>query len=465
MSAQVRTITRTARKFAARSHAVPILQVYALALLIIPSNIVVRAFGAGGYAAGLVGMFAFAALLATILLGFHDPLRHPHPVRGVLCLMWVVSLTSYVLMDRRTLSWAQAAAADRFLIQLAVVTGVALIAAEFLTSLDDVRRVLRAVCWGGAFCGAVATLQFWLSLDLAPYLRMLPGFSENLELSALGSRAALNRAAGTAISPIELGVAAAMLLPLAIYLGIHDTARKPWKRWTPVLFIALAIPTSVSRSAVLAVVAALLVLVIVLPARQRVVALCTLPLAVAAVFMTARGLIGTLTAFFTAGTSDASVATRVDDYPMVERLVHEKPWFGHGGGTYMHANLLEVLDNQYLKTAIELGLVGLAAFVAFLVLPFVAALAAMRRTTDTELRLLCGALAGSCVAATVGSLTFDSLSFPMYFGLHALVIGLVGTGCRLAAPNGFSAAAPVRARALAAHGPVVPHKTAWRVRG
>ena len=55
--------------------------------------------------------------------------------------------------------------------------------------------------------------------------------------------------------------------------------------------------------------------------------------------MSAPGLIGTLTSFFEAGTSDDSVMARVYDYPEVERLVHEAPWFGHGGGTYMPENL------------------------------------------------------------------------------------------------------------------------------
>ena len=441
------------------------LQLYALALLVIPSNTVIAAVGAGGYPASLMGMFAFAALLAAILLGFHDPLRHRHPVRNVLCLLWIASLVSYVLMDRRTLTIAQDAAADRFLIQLAVVTGVALVAAECLTSLQEVRRVLRVLCWGGAFCGVVATLQFWISLDLTPYLRMLPGFSENLELNGINTRAALNRAAGTALTPIELGVAAGMLLPLAVYMAIYDSPRTRWKRWAPVGLIALAIPTSVSRSAILAVVAALLVLVVAMPARQRVVALCAVPAALVAVFMTAPGVISTLTSFFAAGTRDASVATRVDDYPLVERLVREAPWFGSGGGTYLPGNALDILDNQYLKTAIELGLFGLAAFVAFLVLPIVAALAARRRSADPELRLLCGALAGSCLAATVCSFTFDSLSFPMYFNLHALLIGLTGAGCRLAAPRGFAHARPVRARSLAAHVPAATPRTAWPAGG
>ena len=50
--------------------------------------------------------------------------------------------------------------------------------------------------------------------------------------------------------------------------------------------------------------------------------------------MSAPGLIGTLAAFFGAGTIDSSVAYRVSDYPVVERFLEQAPWFGRGGGTY-----------------------------------------------------------------------------------------------------------------------------------
>ncbi len=191
----------------------------------------------------------------------------------MLCLLWLSVLASYVLMDRNALTVLELAGADRLLMQLAVITGVALIAADFLGSLSDVRRVLRVLCWGGAFCGVVAALQFWLSLDLSPYLRELPGFSLNVDDIGIATRGGLNRVSGTAINPIELGVVAGMLLPLAIYLAIYDTKRSARRRWAPVGLIALAIPASVSRSAVVSVAVALGVLVVLMPAPQRLVSL------------------------------------------------------------------------------------------------------------------------------------------------------------------------------------------------
>jgi hypothetical protein len=72
--------------------------------MVIPSDTVIRAIGAGGYPAALVGMFMFAVLIAATLLGLHHPLLYRHPIRAVLCLVWLSVLASYVLMDRSTLT-------------------------------------------------------------------------------------------------------------------------------------------------------------------------------------------------------------------------------------------------------------------------------------------------------------------------------------------------------------------------
>ena len=169
-----------------------------------------------------------------------------------------------------------------------------------------------------------------------------------------------------------------------------------------------------------------------MPPRQRLVALCAAPLAIAGVFMSAHGLIGTLVQFFGAGTSDSSIAARVYDYPEVERLVNQAPWLGHGGGTYLPDIPMYILDNQYLKTAIELGFFGVIALLAYFLVPLIAAIVAWRRSEDPELRLLLAALAGAALAAAACSFTFDSLSFPMFSNVYALVIGLIGAAWRLA---------------------------------
>jgi O-antigen ligase len=142
-------------------------------------------------------------------------------------------------------------------------------------------------------------------------------------------------------------------------------------------------------------------------------------------------VVNTLTGFFEAGTNDTSVATRVDDYPLVVQLVGHHPFFGQGGGSYIARDAYTILDNEYLKTSVELGLVGLVALVLFLASPVVTSFAARRRSDDLELRTLCGALAGAGAAGLVCSATFDSFSFPMFVGTEALVVGLSACVWRL----------------------------------
>ena len=158
------------------------------------------------------------------------------------------------------------------------------------------------------------------------------------------------------------------------------------------------------------------------------------------------------------------MAERVSDYPLVEQFVQEAPWFGRGGWTYIPDNGLDILDNQYLKTAVELGMVGVIALAVFFLVPSIAALVARRRSSDPELRLLCGALAGAALAAAACSLTFDSLSYPMFIGLYALVIGLIGAPWRLAAVRG-SGSCPSRAEfTMPSRSRVPPIRPAnWRV--
>jgi hypothetical protein len=401
-------------------------------------------------------MSAFAAFLAATLLGLHDPQRHPHPVRASICVFWIAVLASYVLMDRPERTPEELAAADRFLMQLGAVTGVALLAAECLDSLHDMKRVLRALTWGAAVCGVVAALQFWLRLDITPYLRELPGFTQNNDNPTIVARGALARASGTSLTAIELGVVAGMLLPLAIYLAMYDSERPAWKRWVPVVLIGFAIPVSVSRSGIISIALASGVFVALMPTRQRLTALCVAPFAAASVFMSAPGVIGTLFRFFAMGSNDDSVKARLMDYPEVARLVNQAPWFGHGGWSYLPQDTLYVLDNEWLKIAIELGGVGVFAFAIFLVVPVISALVARWHSDDPDLRLLCAALAGAALAATVCSATFDSLSYPMFFNVYALVIGLIGACWRLVAAERTTAGR----RSLA--GPIATNPRAGR---
>jgi hypothetical protein len=416
-----------------RSDAVALLQMFAIAVMVFPSDTVIKAIGGAGYPASLVGVLVFGLFAASVLLRLYDPTGHSHPIRGVLCVIWVAVLASYIFMDRGRLSGIELASADRILIRFAVITGVALVAAEWLVSLSDVMRVVRVLCWAAAFCGLVAVLQYWISIDLSEYLRQLPGFTVNQDNPAILARGSLNRVAGTAISPIELGVVTGMLVPIAVCLGLYDRDKRPFKRWGPLTLIVLGVATSVSRSAIISVVVAFTVFLVLLPPVPRLAALGALPIALAGIFVSAHGLIGTVASFFSGASTDPSVQYRTHDYPLAEQLWQDAPWFGHGPGTWIPANPLNIFDNQWLNSVAELGLVGVLALLVFFLGPAIVALGARRSSMNPDLRVLCAALASAGSVTPACSLTFDSLSFPMFVNVYALLIGLTGACWRLAA--------------------------------
>jgi O-antigen ligase len=413
---------------APRAFALGLIQAYVFLLLLVPSNTVLAPVGAAGFPAALLGVLAFGLYGAWMLLGTHDPLRHRYPTRLAFLALWATSLVSYIVCQYSDRSIIESNGADRWLLFLAGLTGIALVAAEGLRSMDDIRRAIRAVVWAGAVCGVVAALQFWLAFDLAALVgQSIPGFTYNGSIGGIQGRGSLNRVPGTTLHPLELAAVTSLLLPLAVALAITDRGRSVVSRWTPVVLIGLCVPFSVSRSAILTVAVALAVLVVQLPARRRVAGLALVPFAVVAAFATIPGVIGTLGAYFRNAGSDTSISTRIDDYPLVESLVRQRPWFGQGGGTYLPDDLLTVLDNAYLKWVIEFGLVGLAVLLVFWVaLPIMTALVARKRARTDETATLAAAMAAGLCAAAVAGVTFDSLAFPTFTCLLALVIGLLG---------------------------------------
>jgi O-antigen ligase len=358
----------------------------------------------------------------------------------VLCLFWVVSLLSYIFMDRAFLSALQINSANRWLMQLASMTGVAFLAAECLDSVQDLYRVLRVLSWAAAFCGLVALLQWRFSYDLTPYLK-LPGLSVKPFGQFVILRSGSNRVAGTGIDPIELGVTACMLLPLGIWAAINTLGVSPLRRWAPVVLTAVAIPASVSRSAVVGIVLSIGVFVVLMPPRQRVTAFILMPVALAAVFVVSHGELGTMMSWLGYGASgtDPSVTHRTNNYPYVAQLVSQAPLLGAGGGTFLplgdlvFGQTVHILDNQWLDTAIDFGYLGVFAFAVLFVAPLVTALKARAKSCDPSLRLLCAALAGGLLTACVCSALFDSFSFPLFYNVLALELGLAGACWRLAA--------------------------------
>lgn len=288
--------------------------------------------------------------------------------------------------------------------------------------------LVRWILAGGAVCCVVALIQFLTHTNPVEWFRVvMVGFVDDNAGTVFQPRSALMRVSGTTMHPIELGVVSAMLVPLSVWRALYDRRGPSWLHWSVVGLLITANALTVSRSALIGLAIALVICVPFLPRIARQWTAIVVPVGVAGLFIAVPGLISTMFNTSTAGSSDSSVSARTDDYPLVLRMVSDRPWFGSGPGTWMPAHQRDIFDNEYLLAAVTMGVIGLVALVAYLAVPALAALTAARNAQSQQLKLLAAAAAAAGLIATVASGTFDSMSFGVFALLCPFFIGLSGT--------------------------------------
>ena len=129
--------------------------------------------------------------------------------------------------------------------------------------------------------------------------------------------------------------------------------------------------------------------------------------------------------------TDTSIASRTGAYSAAAPFIAEHPWFGHGFQTFF-PQMYFFVDNEYLTSLIETGVVGLLALLALFATGWFTARSARLAAADAQSRDLAQCLAASVAAAAVCFGTFDALSFTIAPGLCFLLLGCVGAAWRLA---------------------------------
>jgi hypothetical protein len=421
-----------------------LLRATAFSIFFFPHSMVIADIGAAGTVPMILSCLLFAFWFASWIWRMHDPVRVRHPGRlaGAVFVLGIVA--SYIALYggwSGTATVAGYAAADRWLILGVASLGLILVAAESVRTMADMMQLLRWMLAGAFFCGVVGLIQFTLHVNPMDWVKLaMPGFSYNGGDTPFQARGNLLRVAGSTFHSIEFGVISAMVLPLSIWRALYDPRGKRWFHWLQTGLLVFAVAATVSRSGTLATAVAVAVLLPFLPriARQRTLA--ALPFVILALFIAVPGFVSTLTSALGADTSDPSIATRVNNYPRVARMIDDKPWFGLGPGNYTPRNALEILDNQYLNSTVTMGIVGLICIAIYLVLPAVTALHSARHAVSPALRCLAGASAAGLAVAAVCSGTFDSLSFPTFALSYPLLVGLSGAVWILVTREGNSLA-------------------------
>lgn len=402
------------------------------AMYFFPARLIFPPLTTLGRPGTMVGLLLF---VWWVLTRVHPNLvtRGQQPMRWALAIYFATLAASYIAGQARGLDPLEANSADRTVLLAFAAGGIMLAACDGVLTRERIDTVLRWLCYGTAVMALFALTQFALRKDFTTYLKFPPLLQFQRDLVGFDERGGggLVRVAGTAGHYIEFSVLMVVGLVVAIHYARFAATRRDRQIFTGIaMVVAGVIPISLSRTGILALGAAILLLILVWPLRT------TFNVLVVGMFLTAiiqvgkPGLLGALRSLLFAGESDPSVQGRLEDYDYVAPFIKERPWFGRGVGTWL-PELYQLLDNQWLGTMVTTGIVGVTGLaLLFLTGIFVAARVRRFAKTDSD-RDLAAVLAVAIGVMGVTAFTFDALYFSTYLFTMHLLLGLAGAMWRV----------------------------------
>lgn len=313
------------------------------------------------------------------------------------------------------------------IIQLAFFLSVVFLVRQLLTDDRQVMTFLTLLVLAGAVIGFFAFVERYANFNI--FLQLQRFFPlELLRDDALSLRAGGNRSYASSQHPIALSVLFCMLVPIAIYLmRFGRWPRNPINRRL-VFFIAIGammvgLLSAVSRTGVVVIGVMFLFTLAVRPRLAGTLLLTMLPFVGLAALVFPKLFRSTVLSFLDVQALIASQYQAVglpgqgrlaDIGPAMEELAIQ-PWFGTGLGSRVvvgdEANA-QILDNQWLGTLLETGVVGLVGMIAILVYPAVRMMRfAFSQGTPPDRAFLTFAIAASALGYAVAAYFYDAFSF------------------------------------------------------
>jgi O-antigen ligase len=311
-----------------------------LLVFVIPlENVVIPGVGLLSIVVGIIA--SGICVLAIIERGSVRPLNAGHILMG-LFVLWAA--VTYLWSLDRDATLVQAAVYFRLLLMVWLIW-------QLSSEAGQPIRLLQAYVFGTSVAGLDTIYQF-----------------------VRQNEAAYQRYAGAGANPDDLGLMAALSVPIAYCFFIETRGRM---RWLYVVQMALAGTTillSATRGAALAVGVALSIVPATsarLKRRQIVAISATLALLVAAGLFFAPATSTERLATIPEELAGGSLSGRTSIWAAGVELFREHPFIGVGAGAYRNSvrQILivgEVAHNTFLSIAVELGIVGLAIFCALL---------------------------------------------------------------------------------------------------
>lgn len=416
-----------------RADGATLVVLFVLVLLILPARLAVAGLPLSLTPAEIMALVLGVMWLCAQMISTAGVAKGSNPVRTSIFAYGMILLAVYGYTTSLYLPSDELNLADHTLVLYVGYVGLVLAMCDGIGSRERLDFVLKAVVIGGTFAAIVALMQFRLEFDLTEYMK-IPGLrhSSAEEVPTVISRSDLRRVAGTLGHPIEFGALSAMLLPIAAHLGFQARSRGlPATRWwICAAVIAAGLMFSVSRTAVLGLVGAGLILLLGWSNRRRLLTIGAFVVFLGFMKVLAPGLLGTFYNLFAGAGDDSSIMFRTHDWPFAMREFARSPLFGHGPGTW-YPFKHQVFDNQYLLSLVETGLLGTLGFVSVVICGIVVALRVRFMSTDQNVRNLGLTIAASLTIPLLGAATFDLLSFPGITSILFLLVGAAGALMRL----------------------------------
>ncbi len=397
---------------------------YLVLLLALPQQLIVGPLGFAGSPATIWGL---VCCLWWVL--FH--LNRVHSVGEPRLLRWAAVgflaavLLSYTNAMTHPMAGDELSVADAGVLRVISWLGVMLLAAEGLRGLDDWWRVLE---WVVGLCAILALLGVVQALTDRTWVDQLsvPGLSVNAPIGLTDAREGHPRPVGTATHAIEFGqiLTMGLVLSLAMTMVRGATALR-----VAAGLCAVASLLVVSRSAVLSIVVAFAVLVSLLTSRQRIGAAIAGVFVLVTAYLLRPGLLGTLGRAFTGIEGDASARSRTDSYSYAFDAFSASPFIGKGFATFLPK--YRILDNQWLLSVIEIGVVGVLSLLLLMAAVVSAGFRAERSLIERKDRVMTRACTASVVAVCVGMLFYDGFAFAQATGMLFVISGLTAASFRL----------------------------------
>ena len=335
-----------------------------------------------------------------------------------------------------------------------LLVGIYLLFYYFVASVfrqrEDVELLLRSIVVGASGIALFAIIERLASYNTFDQLASLPGLEYIPPPAGLDERGGRIRVLGSAEHPLALGALLAFVTPLAIYLV---RSSRVWLVAVALLFGGIA--TTVSRTPLIMLAVILFVYLWMLPKRTvrllplfpmlAVVGLLLFPGLVRPsfeAFFPSQGLLDEQnTQLFEGG---STTINRLGDFQFALHDVERSPIVGHGLGTRVTDPLQTarflpdgryagILDNQWLGSLLDLGLLGVAALL-WLVTRAVRSLRREARLRSDGDALLATSLAASILAFAIGMLFYDAFAFAQITFVFFFTLAIVAVFLRTLVP-------------------------------